>query len=939
MSSPRSRGPSRLRRLGVLSLSTLAAVALVMSTMTGLAAAADPSSGVVSESSPNTSWQGASYLAQSTPVPELCPPDTDVGNVQCDHFFLTIDVAADFWDRHSGGVTIRIEWPDSGNDFDLYVYNSDGFQVDSSAAGGTTSEEVFLELPVPGVYEVRVVPFLVVNSAYTGSAVLSFTPGPPVPNPTHGTGGIAFAPSTIVDAQRTEGEPIVHVDQAGNIWESGPWGTSTTQSFVHKSTDAGNSFHVVSPIDARPDLPPGGGDTDVVTDDQGFAYFVDLEALAELGTAVSNDGGNTWRKNTAGVPSTAVDRQWFAMDNGPTSGADDNTVFLTVHQVPLGMEVFSSPGSTGIGDPTGGLVFVNAADAVTVGDGATCGQTKFDPVLRNLYLPCVRDDHVEVIRGHVPAGVRTGISFKALAAPTSPGGVVGDLFANAAVDRAGNLYVAWVDASNHNVYVSGSKDGGDTWSKVLQVNGHPSNTNVWPWIVGGASGIVDVVWYGTEVRGDPDAFPSWFANRPAAAGFPWYAYFAQVRFDFKSPPRSTIYQVRASEHPMHFGQICQGGIGCTLSNGDRSMADFFAVTVDAAGAAIIVYDDTTNQHHGAADFAAKQVAGPGAFGTPISRTVPANPVADPAGDAQFPHYAPSGPGLNQPAADLTTLQLSQPNADTLRVRMRVANAESLVPTSGADAFVWLTRWQFLSVGDGGEASYRLFYAGAKSVGGADPTFFSGTGTSADPTTGAMGNGCITNTPQNCKLILYPEEQTETGSLDRSRGDFVINVPLAHIGLPIAGDTLFSVTALSLGQVGVDPSFQDIDATPAFDFVLTKGGAGVGKRVTGGGSIATDSGGEGRFTVLADSRLHGKIAYVDKSSPAVFRSAHLSSVVFDGTKVTIMGTGFVNGMFTQFRVVVEDLSEPGVGGDTFSIELMATGYHQSGKLIRGNIQVH
>src|SRR5439155_267948 len=304
------------------------------------------------------------------------------------------------------------------------------------------------------------------------------------------------------------------------------------------------------------------------------------------------------------------------------------------------------------------------------------------------------------------------------------------------------------------------------WSKVLQANGHPSNTNVWPWIVGGASGIVDVVWYGTEVRGDPDAFPSWFANRPAAAGFPWYAYFAQVRFDFKSPPRSTIYQVRASEHPMHFGQICQGGIGCTLSNGDRSMADFFAVTVDAAGAAIIVYDDTTNQHH----------------------------------------------------------------------------------------------------------------AAAKSVAGADPTFFSGSGTSADPTTGAMGNGCITNTPQNCKLILYPEEQTETGSLDRSRGDFVIDVPLAHIGLPIAGDTLFSVTALSLGQVGVDPSFQDIDATPAFDFVLTKGGAGVGKRVTGGGSIATDSGGEGRFTVLADSRLHGKIAYVDKSSPAVFRSAHLSSVV-------------------------------------------------------------
>src|SRR5207237_1271089 len=80
------------------------------------------------------------------------------------------------------------------------------------------------------------------------------------------------------------------------------------------------------------DPPPGGGDTDIVTDDQGFAYFVDLEGLVNLGVAVSNDGGNTWKKNPLAV-NPAQDRQWFAVDNGATSGAGDNTIFLTVHEL------------------------------------------------------------------------------------------------------------------------------------------------------------------------------------------------------------------------------------------------------------------------------------------------------------------------------------------------------------------------------------------------------------------------------------------------------------------------------------------------------------------------------------------------------------------------------------------------------------------------------
>ena len=908
---------------------------LVFSAVSGLAAAATPGGGTVSEANPSVSWTGASYVAAETALPEQCPP-ADPGNLVCDHFALTIDIPSNFWSLHSGGVSIQITWASSDNDFDLYVYNSGGTLVGSSAQGGTTSEAVFLLFPVPGVYEVRVVPFLVVNSGYSGSATLTFTPGPPTPNPTRPTGGIAVGPSIVADPLRTEGEPMIHVDKDGNPWESGPWGTSTSQSFVHRSTDRGDSFHIVSPIEARPDPPPGGGDTDIVTDDQGFAYFVDLEGLVNLGVAVSNDGGNTWKKNPLAVD-PAQDRQWFAVDNGATSGTADNTIFLTVHQLAGGIQVYSSPGSTGSSDLTGGLVFSTASDKLFVAPGSTCGQTKFDPVLRNLYLPCVGGDHVTLVTGHVNPGQRTGLHFDQLAAPTSPGGSVGDLFVNEAVDRAGNVYAAWVDTHDHNVYLSGSADGGHTWTAPLQVNGDPANTNVWPWIVGGAAGTVDLVWYGTAVRGDPGSFPSWFSDRTAATAVPWDVYLAQVRLNFSAPGSSPIYQVRATEHPMHFGQICQEGLGCTTSNGDRSMADFFSVTVDASGAAQIVYDDTTNQHHGASLFVARQVAGPGVFGSTISRPVPHNPVSDPKGDAQAPHYAPvRGPGPNVPSMDLTAAELSQPNADTLRVRMRVANAASLQPPAGSTGIVWLTRWTALSVGDGGETSYRIFYAGARSVFGGDPTFFSGTGTSADPK-GIPGNGCVTTTPQNCKIIEYPAEHTESGSLDRAKGNFIIDVPLSHIGLPKAGDKLYSVTAFTFGEVSGNPLLLDVDATAAFDVTLSVGHGHGGHKGNGDGTVTDGSGNEAQFSIFANDDQIGKVAVVDPTMGLVFQSAFIGSAVFDGTTATIEGTGFIGDAFGQFRIVMQDLANPGVGKDTFSIEL-STGVTISGTITSGEIAI-
>ena len=931
------RRPRRMRRW-ILTGAVMASALLAIPLQSQLGAATPPS-GTVGPSNATVEWAGPVYTMANVD-PAACPPAAqDPLDLLCDHFTLTVDVAAGHWQNNTGGAEVAISWADSTNDFDLYVYDSAGTQVASSASGGTTSERAFIQ-SASGTYEVRVLPWAVAASAYDGSAAFVTQAGGPTPNPSRPVGGLTFSPAaTVIDAQRTEGEPINWIDPLdGSYWESGPYGTSTANSFVHRSTDGGDQFNIVSPVGLRPDLPPGGGDTDVVTDDQGNAYFVDLEGLVNLGVAVSSDDGNTWRKNAVAVATTADDRQWFAVDNGPTAAAADNTVFLAYRQVPAGSFIYSTPGSTGALDPVGGLAYVDSsATPLPVSSGAPCGQLRFDPVKRNLYYPCAAGDHVEITVGHVDPGQRTGITYTNVQAPASPGGAVGDIFPAVAVDRAGNLYSVWVDEIDHNVYYAFSRNAGQTWSTVRQVNGNEANSNVFPWAQAGSDGTLVVAWYGSESHLDSDNMPSWYNDRQAASAYPWYGYASVIRNATATSP--TYAQQRFTDQPMHYGQICNAGLACTTSDGDRTMADFFSVVLDRDGSLRFVFNDTTSQHHGAHLFEVRQVGGPGAFGGSIKAPLPKSPLNDPAGDAQTPHYFPvTGPGANLPQLDFTRLELSQPNASTLRVRMTLASLASLAPPAGQAGAVWLVRFQAPSVGDGGEEANRIFYLGAESVAGGTPTFFAGSGAAAQDV--VPGNGCTVTTPENCKILQYPAEVAATGSI--SGNTITIDVPIdGGFGpdRPIFGDTLLNVTALSAGRSGVPAElYVDVDATRAIDYRLSVGTEpptpGDGCRVNGGGAIAAEAG-DARFTLNPSSELRGKVDYRDGTA-ASFRSTRLTEVSCDGATAHITGTGVSNGAQVTFTVDVVDGGEPG-SADRFAITL-SDGYAAEGSLVRGNVQV-
>jgi autotransporter-associated beta strand protein len=115
------------------------------------------------------------------------------------------------------------------------------------------------------------------------------------------------------------------------------------------------------------------------------------------------------------------------------------------------------------------------------------------------------------------------------------------------------------------------------------------------------------------------------------------------------------------------------------------------------------------------------------------------------------------------------------------------------------------------------------------------------------------------------------------------------------------------------------------------------------QLSGGGWISVGSGGKGNFGVgggYEDGVLFGHLTYRDQKSGMRVRGSTVTAYRMGPTPNSrrIEGTAEIDGVggFT-FAVVAEDNGEPG-DADTFSLDL-SNGYHASGVLGGGNIQLH
>jgi hypothetical protein len=155
-------------------LATAAVTAVILGTA-ATAYAASPSSGSIGPSDLSDVWAGKHFALGSTPLPGLCNPE------QCDYFALSVAVSSSYWKDHTGSASVSISWGSATDNFDLYVYKG-GQLLKSSTQPVSTSEAVTLATPSGG-YQVLVVPVLVTDSGYSGSARFSSKKNPPPPPP------------------------------------------------------------------------------------------------------------------------------------------------------------------------------------------------------------------------------------------------------------------------------------------------------------------------------------------------------------------------------------------------------------------------------------------------------------------------------------------------------------------------------------------------------------------------------------------------------------------------------------------------------------------------------------------------------------------------------------------------------------------------------------
>src|SRR5579872_3724169 len=728
---------------------------------------------------------------------------------------------------------------------------------------------------------------LVSAVAVTGALLaLPWGAGQQIPMAVHAQSVAGFGPSTVVDPQRTGGEPDIKVCGVSATWSYGtcgqnnpyvsaPWGFSTSSSFVWRSEDGGHTFKLTPSNDTtgKPDACPGGGDTDLAVQpgrfqSRDYLNFIDLQGLTNFSAGVSKDGGQSRTCNPASSEATVVDRQWFGIYKDP-SGAPGNgaRVYLDYDQV-AGAQCQGQQGADG-----------NAFVVQTSTDG---GLTYAPPVIADCNDGIAGPMQVNQKTGEIfaihtaystPTGQYTSVAADAVTVdysidggatwtaspvfgciPQGSGGQVtsdcttGEDFAVLAMDTAGGLYAVWAQAPTDGsanvtgpsqIFYSYSGDNAKTWSTPVQMDaGASTNLDLFPWVVAGNPGAIDIVWYGTTK--DPSV--GW---DPGSQITDWNVYMTQS-FNANSGTPSFSAPVQVSQHPNHNGGICTMGLGCT-TGGDRSLVDFFQVNLNKQGAAVVTWADTSNNGNtsqsgdaAALIMEAQQISGPTLLGGTLSgslnicTSVTGKPCQkDIKGDARYEANGLIEP--NVPKLDITgsSLNLQPKNPTTLDVRMNLAGLTSLPNATDPnilDPYVdYLTSWNYHIPGNGQQqydSTGNIYYAYLE----------------VNRATGAVaaydGNTCsIAST--HPKYLVYPGQNAIQYKLNFKQKTIDLYVPLADVGNPPPGATLYSVTAHTVGEPAPagpytcttrdpngnnnDPSgqiFNVYDKSPAYTSVLT-----------------------------------------------------------------------------------------------------------------------
>ena len=644
---------------------------------------------------------------------------------------------------------------------------------------------------------------------------------------------ILFSHNTHVDFSFTSGEPFINSapvtvapnTPAGSPFISVPFGLSTSVSLLWKSIDGGRSFiKLGAPIVSDPAAGPGGGDTHQDFDALGRFYYSDLGGGC-VTTAVSDDGGNTFPKTSPltcigpGDPGGVTDdRQW--------SGAfGDGRGYMTVRNLAVSVGGNFHLNRT----RDAGVTWLAAQPIGTV---TQSGPLVVDKTKRNIggtdyilaYQIYYTGGTLKMFRIQDPdtGGPVTVVDLTV----GTPGGSVATVFPVPAVDNAGNVYATWSNGTS--ISMATSTNHGTTWSlpkRVSPILGDAgTGTIVMPWIIAGDAGRVDVVWYRGSLPGN-STNPN---NR-------WDIYMGQSLNALDASP--TWSYTKVNEHTIHFGEICLAGLNCDIAippgSRDRSFLEFPSITLDHRGAAMITWNDNTNQSAVTAAspqvtgapyvMFSKQICGPSLFasvgnvgetgtvaitsptngasipeGSPVNVTgthtlPPGTFDKDEAGDGKFPDHGPAI-GANIPAMDIRQVDMTDTGTH-LNVNMQVADATTAAlaaapALSGGDGLLYLIQWDYDE--DVAIPVDRVFWVAAEIRGG-----------QAVGRTGTLG---VVRSATSKKFITYNPDaqdslQVTVTITNTAPGTITMSIPKSLVGNPPNGALLKSVTGYAMSERG------------------------------------------------------------------------------------------------------------------------------------------
>src|SRR3989454_11227213 len=438
-------------------------------------------------------------------------------------------------------------------------------------------------------------------------------------------GATGFTTQVSPSSQTNATEPSVAVDRSdGTIYVA--WQAGGT--WVARSDDGGRSFvqtpiadpfgRDIGDVDARV-----GGPTPCATPTTNClpgthrVYVSSIErAPLPLQTrlAISDDRGAHWTINDlAAFNPSFIDRPWLAVYPSTVSATQDQ-VYVAYHDFSIS-QIWVAASSDGgqtfwpsidvLG--TNGIAFVDSF-CNTIPSGI-----EVDPQTGEVYVLWITADPVQnlgegcditqiqnfpqVWVGHsAPATVGGATVWDAHMVFDGGSSTNTDkIFATLGGDDsgasgvAGNVYAGFADnlaaPTVWDIWFTHSSNRGGTWSPPVKVN-NDRGTHFFPWIAAGGS------WGGGLIL---LALPR--TTAPGAGQSPWSVTFAQTTNGTSGTPK--FNQTSASSNVMHVGEICTVGIFCSVTGGNRDLADSISIVIDRGGSAALAWTDQGRVPNGA----------------------------------------------------------------------------------------------------------------------------------------------------------------------------------------------------------------------------------------------------------------------------------------------------------------------------------------------------